>query len=307
MQQPKPKRQKHNYTSELELKSLLIRSKNKRLQGNPEKTPENTKINRMINRYVKTYVKLNNMNYPKLSLELQKRKKLKVYMKQRIITLSEQVFIDYNSNERFGAVILLMIKSILTKPNFSGYTYQTEFYSDAISKILKYLHNFDHTLISKISNTHVNSFAYISQIIHNSIIFVINKKKKEQNNINKQVSNEILQNNLSIADHRKELNSSILDDIYPELGFEKEVTKEHHINKDQDLIQSIKDILAEAELADNNVKQIIHYDKDMKISMEQYNDLQPLLKSVSIIRDVEPEPEPEPESTEPVDPFDEVN
>jgi len=302
----KPKRQKHNYTSELELKSLLIRSKNKRSQNNPEKTLENTKINRIINRYIKTYVKLNNMNYPKLSLELQKRKKLKVYMKQRIITLSENSFIDYNSNERFGAVILLMIKSILTKPNFSGYTYQTEFYSDAISKILKYLHNFDHTLISKISNSHVNSFAYISQIIHNSIIFVINKKKKEQDNINKQVSNEILQNNLSIADHRKEMNASTIYDDNPSFGFSEEVTKEHFIGKDQDLIQSIKDILTEAATVEEDVKQIIHYDKDMVITMEQYNELQPLLKSVSIIRDTEPV-EPEMETTETTDPFDEVN
>lgn len=280
MNQVKLKRQKHNYTSELELKSLLIRAKNKRSQNITINTPENTKINRIINRYIKTYTNLNNKKYSKLSLKIQKRKKLKIYIKQRIIVLSESVFIDYISNERFGSVILLMIKSILTKPNFSGYTYQTDFYSDAISKILKYLHNFDHTLISKISNTYVNSFAYISQIIHNSIIFVINKKKKELYNINKQVSNEILHNNLVVADYKKEVNQSKIYNINSTFNFEDEITKEHYITKDEDLVQRVKDILSKAQ---ENIKQIVYYDKDV-ITMEQYNELHPLLKSISIIR-----------------------
>jgi len=273
----KPKRQKHNYTSELELKSLLIRSKNKKLQKNTEESIENTRKNRIINRYIKTYVKLNNMSYKKNSEKTSKRKHLKVKMKKRIVKLSENCFIDYNSNERFGSVILLMIKSILTKPNFSGYTYQTDFYSDAISKILKYLHNFDHTMISKITNTHVNSFAYISQIIHNSIIFVINSKKKEQNNINNQVSNEILNNNLCIADHRKALNKSTYEDDLPET-----VQTEYFINENDELILKIKEII-------NNMKDdervLIHYPADKIITMEEYNDLKPLLKSVSIVRD----------------------
>jgi hypothetical protein len=221
------------------------------------------------------------MSYPKLSEKLQKRKQIKIKMKQRIVELSEKTFIDFESNERFGSVILLMIKSILTKPNFSGYTYQTEFYSDAISKILKYLHNFDHTLISKISNSHVNSFAYISQIIHNSIIFVINKKKKEQDNINKQVSNEILSNNLSIADHRKELHKSSIYDEDPNFGFTEITEQTHYIKEEDDLIPSIIKILEETP---ENVKPIIYYPDSKKITMEEYNELQPLLKSADISR-----------------------
>ena len=282
----KPKRQKHNYTSELELKSLLIRSKNKRLQNNTEdnteNNTENSKRNRIINRMVETYVKLNNMSYPKLSEKLQKRKHLKSKMKKRIVELSEQTFIDYTSNERFGNVILLMIKSILTKPNFSGYTYQTEFYSDAISKILKYLHNFDHTLISKISNTHVNSFAYISQIIHNSIIFVINKNKKEQDNINKQVSNEILQNNLSITDHRKDLHKSTIYDEDSDFGFKKPEKIEHYLTEDDDLIPSIIKIL---ENTPDDIKPVIHYPSTKIITMNEYNELKPYLKSADIVRE----------------------
>jgi len=286
----KPKRQKHNYTSELELKSLLIRSKNKRLFKNTESSQKNTRINRQINRYIKTYTKLNNKKYEKFSEKLQKRKHLKTYMKNRIISLSESVFIDFDSNERFGNVILLMIKSILTKPNFSGYTYQTEFYSDAISKILKYLHNFDHTLISKITKTNVNSFAYISQIIHNSIIFVINKKKKEQNDINKQVSNEILSNNLSIMDHRKELNKSTIYDDNESLGFENDDKKIYKLSEVDDIVEKVEEIIKNRP---ENEHSIIYYPKYKNsnnelniITMEQYNKLHPLLKSVDIIREI---------------------
>ena len=279
----KPKRQKHNYTSELELKSLLIRSKNKRLKSVKISADENDKINRIINKYIKTYVKLNIMNYAKKSVKAQKRKHTKAKLKNRIIKLSEESFINFESNERFGTVILLMIKSILKKPNFSGYTYQTDFYSDAISKILKYLHNFDHTLISKISNQNVNSFAYISQIIHNSIIFVINKKKTEQNNINQQVSNEILSNNLGIADHRKDLNQSKLYDENPGLGFAPETPlKEIYIKKDANLIKEITKIIKNKS---DDERIMIHYPSDEIITMEQYYELQPLLKKISIVRD----------------------
>jgi hypothetical protein len=139
------------------------------------------------------------------------------------------------------------------------------------------LHNFDHTLISKISNTHVNSFAYISQIIHNSIIFVINKKKKEQININKQVSNEILNNNLSIADHRKALNKSTYED-----NIEETAQTEYFIEDDENLIEKITDIIKNMK---EDERPLIHYPANGVITMEQYYKLQPLLKTVSIIRD----------------------
>ena len=71
-----------------------------------------------------------------------------------------------------------MIKKILTKPQFSGYSFKDDFYSDASYKILKYIHNFDHTKTSKITGLHVNAFSYVSQIIHNSIIYIIGEHKK---------------------------------------------------------------------------------------------------------------------------------
>ena len=71
-----------------------------------------------------------------------------------------------------------MIKKILTKPQFSGYSFKDDFYSDASYKILKYIHNFDHTKKSKITGLYVNAFSYVSQIIHNSIIYIIGEHKK---------------------------------------------------------------------------------------------------------------------------------
>lgn len=87
--------------------------------------------------------------------------------------------------DHFGEMIMLMMKKIATKNNYSGYTWQDEFFSDATIKILKYLHNFNPDMISKISGKKVKAFAYITQIIMNSFIFIINKHKKDKELINK--------------------------------------------------------------------------------------------------------------------------
>ena len=123
---------KHNYTSELELKSLLIRIKNDREDiGNKD-------LNRRINKYIKWHTLISNKKY----LQPAKRNIVKNHLKDKVVELSVRTKIDPVSYERFGVVILLMIKNILKKPQFSGYTYKDEFYSDAVYKILKYLSNF---------------------------------------------------------------------------------------------------------------------------------------------------------------------
>jgi hypothetical protein len=151
-----PQRMKHDYTNEVQLKSLIIREKNKK---NNNGTPE---LNNEINSLIDEYVKDKNID-----------------LKNKIIELSEKTCIDDNSHNIFGNIILLMIKKILTKPNFSGYSWQDDFYSDSCYRVFKYIHNFDHTKTSKISGQDVSAFAYISQIIHNSILTIINSKNKE--------------------------------------------------------------------------------------------------------------------------------
>lgn len=177
---------KHNYTCELELKSLLIRFNNR------GKTT--TRWNNLINRYIQLFKKL---EYVRMPTEEYRRHvvQIRAKLKDRIVKLSEETAIDSTSYDNLGKIILLMIKNILTKPQFSGYSYRDDFFSDAVYKILRYSYNFDHTLISKISGRPVNAFAYISQIIHNSIIFVISTNKRRLNEELKQYQNYKILNN----------------------------------------------------------------------------------------------------------------
>lgn len=267
----KPKKQKHNYTSELELKSLLIRIKNTREDIGIEKN--NTKINK----YIKWHTKINAKKYDSPA----KRNLLKAKLKERIVTLSEGACVDKNSYERFGEIILLMIKNILKKPQFSGYTYKDDFYSDAVYKILKYLHNFNHKMISERTGLSVNAFAYISQIIHNSILFIINSKKKDLENLRKQIAMETLDHNMQPKggyEHVWDDRSPDAVEIDESLIIEKIILKKVKTS----LVEELKQLKDQIERVD---RLELHYPKDYTITMDEYNELSPLLKStVSIIR-----------------------
>lgn len=271
------KKIKHNYTSELELKSLLIRIKNSR--NNIGKKD----LNEKINKYIKTHTAVTN----KTLIIPGNKTILKKNLKKRIIQLSEITSVDEDSYERFGEIILLMIKKILTKPQFSGYTYKDDFYSDAIYKILKYLGNFNHKLISKITGQPVNAFAYISQIIHNSILFILNSKKKEKEKLNKQVQMEHLNHNLQFVYTDWHLTPESEED-------EQELQKENfdflQNNTEDIILEKISESLL-IELKKININQFknkiinIFYPFNYKISFEEYNEIKPLLNGkINIIR-----------------------
>lgn len=185
---------KHHYTNELELKSLLIRIKKTRIcdgtvkssQTNARTDKETISKNKIINKYIKWYTKILNAKSTSLC-NPSKAKKVQTHLKERVIKLSEDCCIDKKSYERFGNVIMEMIGHIMTKTQFRGYSYQDDFTSDAVYKILKYLDNFDHTKISEISGQSVSAFSYITQIIHNAFLFIILKKKKDQEFIAEQM------------------------------------------------------------------------------------------------------------------------
>jgi hypothetical protein len=265
----KKKRQNHNYTSELELKSLLIRIKNK----NKKEGKISIQLNNKINKYIKWFNLINGKKYN--IDEIQRKNIIKNRIKQKIITLSETTQIDESSYENFGKIILLMISKILTKPNFSGYTYRDEMYSDAIHKILKYLHNFNHKMISERSGQLVNAFAYISQIIHNSVLYIINTKKKELENIKHQVSMEIVSHNLSVQDYNRYNQSRYYSD--------EELDKEVH----EIVLNSLPNGLLSELNGINSKKQHIHVyiPDDYKISIEEYNEMRLKMKdNISIMR-----------------------
>lgn len=181
-----------DYVSEIELKSLIIRIKNSRIKHNTvksavtivENTAESVKLNKYINQKIKLLEKLSttNISNPRVSL-----KKLKARIKNRIIEKSDQTCIDSVSYEHFGKIVMLIIDRIIGKAQFRGYSYHDDFKSDASFKILKYLDNFDHNKISSITNQPVSAFAYISTIIHNSFVHIINKERETNEFIRKQV------------------------------------------------------------------------------------------------------------------------
>jgi len=261
------KKTKHNYTSELELKSLLIRIKNKRAGIGTED------LNRRVNKYIKWHTEVSAKKYDAPS----KRNKLRAKLKDSIIRDSESTSVDDSSYERFGHIILLMIKNILKKPQFSGYTYRDDFYSDAVYKILKYLHNFNHKLISERTGQSVNAFAYISQIIHNSILFIINTKKKENERLKHQVQMANLDHNLQMQ--------------YFQFVNDREHVEEEPAISEIIHLKTIKtSLIDELNSLSETIERVdrldIYYPHDYKISFEEYNGLKEILKGkVSIMRD----------------------
>ena len=263
-------KKKNNYTCELELKSLLIRIKNDRLYDFPKQK------NNQINKYIKWYKSIIDKKYD----DYKKFAKVKSKLRNKIIELSEKTSIDEKSYERFGAIVLLMIKNILRKPQFSGYTYKDEFYSDAVYKILKYLNNFDHKIISEKSGNPVNAFAYISQIIHNSIIFVINTKKKEQEKIKKHIQDLNMDNLINFY------NITVDDtELHYEWYYKPEKFVEETVNIDfieTSLVNEVKKLQDDIERVD---KLTIFYPKNYNISFDEYNELKKYLKGkVSIVK-----------------------
>lgn len=242
------KRQTHNYTSELELKSLLIRIKNDRYEfGNYD-------LNERINARIKLHTALGELD---LNTDISpERNALRRRIYQNVVRLSEQTRIDYDSYERFGEIILLMIQKILTRSNFSGYSYRHDFYSDAVYKVIKYLHNFDHKLTSKRSGLPVNAFAYISQYIHNSIIYIIGKHKKE----NDDLSAIVKSSNSSMGS--RVLTMDTMDTMESNDNFENNKETGEILNITLSNITSLKD----------EIKGIIEYlDKEMLIIIEDLN------------------------------------
>ena len=116
---------------------------------------------------------------------------------------------------KFGEMCLLLIKRILTMPKFSGYTYKDDFISNSIEKLMMYaIKNYDPNKTSKITNEPVKAFAYLTQIIMNAIIQIINERKAE---------NESMGEYYNTNTQEKQVYSSY-DDIEEELKYDYNVT-----------------------------------------------------------------------------------
>jgi len=132
---------------------------------------------------------LENLRDKSVQLEQSREKGLqqqKREIRDKIRDLSYKTYV-YRDTNLFGKMIDTMANRILTRPQFSGYTIKDEMKSLGIEYVLKYIYNFDPYKTSKISNQPVSAFAYISTIIFNGIIQVINSFNKEQEKIRESI------------------------------------------------------------------------------------------------------------------------
>lgn len=93
---------------------------------------------------------------------------------------------DPNADKtKFAEQCMLIINNLKKRPQFAGYTsnWTEDYVSNSIYKMLKYIHNFDHTRISKITKQPVSPFAYLTQIAKAAFIEVINRRKGEEEHI----------------------------------------------------------------------------------------------------------------------------
>ena len=107
---------------------------------------------------------------------LQKEKRT---IRDRIKKLSVITYTNRDTN-LFGQMITTMAQKIVTRPQFSNYTFKDEMQSLAIQHILLYTWKFDPYKKSDITGQYINAFAYISTIIFNAAIATINNFNKEQ-------------------------------------------------------------------------------------------------------------------------------
>ena len=177
-------KRKVQYASNLDITSLIIRIKN--LHAGMEDY-DYIKHNRIINKYILYHERVKYLKIPDNVTDefFKKKQRVMSHIYNTVIRLSEQTKIDTRSFNHFGSIVMQMINGIIHKPQFSGYTYRDDFYSDACYKIIKYIDNFDHNIISRTTGKKVSAFAYVTQIIHRSIIFIINSKKHDLEAFNK--------------------------------------------------------------------------------------------------------------------------
>ena len=158
----------HNYVLEPLLSSELILVNNsKRLKENPELFNDNTEE---IQRLREEFTHLS---------DLGGHQKEKRRIRDELTDAAVATYVPNDGNE-FGEMIIRMTEGVVSRPQFSGYSFKDEMKSLAIQHILLYTNKFDPYRTSNITGARVNAFAYISQIIFNACIATINNFNRDQ-------------------------------------------------------------------------------------------------------------------------------
>ena len=195
--------------------------------------------------------------------------KIKRDIRNRIRDLSRITYIHRDKNV-FGGMVMVVMNKIITRPNFSGYSYKPEMKSLATEHIFKYTWRFASYKQSQISGQFVSAFTYISTIIFNAFVATINK----QNDEIKKIKNDFLETQK--MKHREPNRSTYGLDA-------SEIDKSVQIiNINTTLFEEIKKI--KIDVGDILIK----YPDDYKISMEEYTHITEYTKdnrfNISLVR-----------------------
>jgi len=164
------------------------------------------------------------------------------------------------SKEKFGQMLLLIIKNLATMPSFSGYSdnWKTDFFSNAIEKTLLYLDNFDERLLSKRTGDKSKAFAYVTQICFNAFVNIINIRKKEDGFLKQTISLE--STNLDgIRHYNASENRSVIEEVQDNSVYTVKIKKieelQGAISKGLDYITSNNEIIS----MNNGIKEEIDF------------------------------------------------
>jgi len=202
------------------------------------------------------YEKLDADNSPGLQ-------KIKRDIRNKIRDLSAITFIRRDKNF-FGGMVMVVMNKIITRPNFSGYSYKPEMKSLSTEHIFKYTWRFDSYKQSQISGQFVSAFTYISTIIFNAYVATINKQNDEL----KKIKADFIETQK--MKHREPNKSTYGTDT-------SEINKYVNIiNIPNTLFEEIQKIVIDCEDI------LVTYPDDYRISMDEYNNISDYVKENNV-------------------------
>ena len=139
-----------------------------------------------------------------------KQKKTKNYIDNAVFT---QLLGDYvrggavNISDDLANMFMLLCKRVLTMPNFAGYSYKDDMYSDAVYDLIRYSKNFNP------DRKPANAFSYCTQIAYQSMVRRIKKEKQQHKTKIKIIQNLDLSDISSKIDDDDEFANEYLESI----------------------------------------------------------------------------------------------
>ena len=191
--------------------------------------------------------------------------------KDELVAAIIKIQSDPNADKtEFVKLCLLVIHNLRRRTNFSQYTtnWTEDYTSNAIYKMLKYIHNFNPNRISTITGEKVSAFAYLTQIAKAAFFEVINKRKKEEIGIKDRIQMHELEYSINNPT-REHTNYSTYE---PEDTNEIKSYNMSRMSLEGNKFQSIYDVLKFLkDRGETHVKLV--YPKKYMVNMDEYNQI----------------------------------